>query len=52
MPEARNLPFETEVTFGGSDGGEREFGVPAKTVTATFNALCPKRGTASRKRLN
>jgi len=36
------FPIKTEVTFGGQFGGEREFGIPAKTVTATFKAPCPK----------
>ena len=35
------LPFKTEVTFGGEHGGEREFQIPAQTVTATFVAPCP-----------
>jgi hypothetical protein len=34
--------IKTEVIFGGMFGGEREFGIPAKTVTATFKAPCPK----------
>ena len=37
------LPLKTEVTFGGTYGGEREFGIPAKTVTATYKAPCPRR---------
>jgi hypothetical protein len=37
------LPVKTEVTFGGQYGGEREFGSPAKTVTATYKAPCPKK---------
>jgi len=37
------LPLKTEVTFGGTYGGEREFGIPAKTVTATYKAPCPKK---------
>jgi hypothetical protein len=36
------FPIKTEVIFGGQFGGEREFGIPAKTVTATFKAPCPK----------
>jgi hypothetical protein len=35
------LPFKTEVTFGGMNGGGREFGIPPKTVTATYTAQCP-----------
>ena len=31
------------VSFGGMYGGEREFGIPAKTVTATYKAPCPKK---------
>lgn len=37
------FPVKTEVTFGGSFGPEREFGIPAKTVEATFKAPCPKK---------
>jgi hypothetical protein len=37
------FPLKTEVTFGGMYGGEREFGIPAKTVTATYKAPCPKK---------
>jgi hypothetical protein len=37
------LPLKTEVTFGGMYGGEREFGIPAKTVTAKYKAPCPKK---------
>jgi hypothetical protein len=36
------FPIKTEVTFGGQFGGEREFGIPAKTVTATIKTPCPK----------
>lgn len=32
---------KTEVIFGGTFGGEREFGLPAKTVEATFKTPCP-----------
>jgi hypothetical protein len=35
------LPIKTEVVFGGQEGGSREFGIPAKTVTASFMAPCP-----------
>lgn len=34
---------QTEVTFGGSFGGEREFGIPAKTVTNVIRVPCPRR---------
>jgi hypothetical protein len=34
---------KTEVTFGGSFGGEREFGIPAKTVTNEIRVPCPSR---------
>jgi hypothetical protein len=34
-------PVKAELTFGGSYGGEREFGIPAETVTATYKAPCP-----------
>ena len=37
------LPVKTEVIFGGQYGGEREFGIPAKTVTAAYKAPCPKK---------
>jgi hypothetical protein len=37
------FPVKTEIIFGGSFGGEREFGIPAKTVTATYKAPCPKK---------
>jgi hypothetical protein len=35
------FPVKTEVTFGGQFGGEREFGIPAKTVSKTYKAPCP-----------
>jgi hypothetical protein len=35
------FPFKTEVTFGGSFGGEREFGIPGQTATATYKSSCP-----------
>src|SRR5437588_3300662 len=34
---------KTEVTFGGMYGGEREFGIPPKTVTKVIRVPCPKR---------
>lgn len=34
---------QTEITFGGSFGGEREFGIPAKTVTNVIRVPCPRR---------
>jgi hypothetical protein len=34
---------KTEVTFGGTFGGEREFGIPAKTVTNVIRVPCPRR---------
>jgi hypothetical protein len=34
---------KTEVTFGGSFGGDREFGIPAKTVTQVIRVPCPRR---------
>jgi hypothetical protein len=37
------LPVKTEVVFGGEFGGAREFGIPAKTVTATYKAPCPRK---------
>ncbi len=33
---------QTEVTFGGTFGGEREFGIPAKTVTNVIRVPCPR----------
>jgi hypothetical protein len=36
------FPVKTELTFGGTFGGEREFGIPAKTVTVLYKAPCPK----------
>jgi hypothetical protein len=34
---------KTEVTFGGNFGGDREFGVPPKTVTQVIRVPCPRR---------
>jgi hypothetical protein len=34
---------KSEVTFGGTFGGEREFGIPAKTVTNEIRVPCPRR---------
>ncbi len=34
---------KVEVTFGGTFGGEREFGIPAKTVTNVIRVPCPRR---------
>src|SRR5207245_8358582 len=34
---------KTEVIFGGMYGGEREFGIPPKTVTKVIRVPCPKR---------
>ena len=36
------FPVKAELIFGGSYGGEREFGIPAETVTQTYKAPCPK----------
>jgi hypothetical protein len=36
------FPLKSELIFGGSYGGEREFGIPAETVTATYKSPCPK----------
>jgi hypothetical protein len=36
------LPVRTEMIFGGSYGGEREFGIPAETVTTEYKLPCPK----------
>ncbi len=35
-------PIKSELIFGGSYGGEREFGIPAETVTVTYKSPCPK----------
>ncbi|HEV7528752.1 MAG TPA: hypothetical protein VGO29_07640 [Solirubrobacteraceae bacterium] len=35
------FPVKAELIFGGSYGGEREFGIPAETVTQTYKAPCP-----------
>jgi hypothetical protein len=32
-----------EITFGGNFGGEREFGIPEKTVTTVIRVPCPRR---------
>jgi hypothetical protein len=37
------FPVKTEIIFGGSFGGEREFGIPAQTATATYKAPCPRK---------
>jgi hypothetical protein len=37
------FPVKSELIFGGSYGGEREFGIPAETVTVTSKAPCPRR---------
>jgi hypothetical protein len=37
------FPVKTEVTFGGSFGPGREFGIPAQTHTATYRAPCPRK---------
>jgi hypothetical protein len=34
---------KTEVTFGGMFGGERDFGIPPKTVTKVIRVPCPPR---------
>jgi hypothetical protein len=39
--EVGGLPYKTEVFFGGMFGGEREFGITPKLVTATYRAPCP-----------
>ncbi len=35
------FPVKSELTFGGSFGGEREFGIPAETVTVDYKLPCP-----------
>lgn len=37
------FPVKTEITFGGSFGPGREFGIPAQVQTATYRAPCPRR---------
>ncbi len=37
------FPVKSELVFGGSYGGEREFGIPAETVSVTSKAPCPRR---------
>jgi hypothetical protein len=37
------FPVMTEITFGGSFGPGREFGIPAETQTATYRAPCPRK---------
>jgi hypothetical protein len=36
------FPVKSELTFGGSFGGEREFGIPAETVVIPYKVPCPK----------
>ncbi|HWG07420.1 MAG TPA: hypothetical protein VN672_00270 [Solirubrobacteraceae bacterium] len=36
------FPVKSELIFGGNYGGEREFGIPAETVTVTYKSPCPK----------
>jgi hypothetical protein len=43
------FPVKTEVTFGGSFGPGREFGIPAETRTATYKAPCPRRAHGTRR---
>ncbi len=43
------FPVKAELTFGGSFGGEREFGIPAETVTATYKTPCPARRGGHRR---
>ena len=40
VPEGR-LPGEGRTDLRRSYGGEREFGIPAETVTQTYKAPCP-----------
>jgi hypothetical protein len=37
------FPVKTEITFGGSFGPGREFGIPAQTQAATYRAPCPRK---------
>jgi hypothetical protein len=41
---AGGFPLKAELIFGGSYGGEREFGIPAETVSATYKSPCPPKG--------
>jgi hypothetical protein len=36
------FPVKAELTFGGTFGAGREFGIPAETVTVTYKAPCPR----------
>jgi hypothetical protein len=36
------FPIKAEVFFGGTYGGEREFGIPVKSVTDEIKTPCPK----------
>jgi hypothetical protein len=36
------FPLKAELIFGGSYGGEREFGIPAEPVTTYYKSPCPK----------
>jgi hypothetical protein len=35
------FPLKAELIFGGSYGGEREFGIPAETTTVFYKSPCP-----------
>jgi hypothetical protein len=37
------FPLKAELIFGGSFGGEREFGIPQEVVTVTTTTPCPKK---------
>jgi hypothetical protein len=41
---AGGFPLKAELIFGGSYGGEREFGIPAETVSTTYKSPCPPKG--------
>ncbi len=38
------FPVKSELIFGGNYGGERNFGIPAETVTVTYKSPCPPKG--------
>jgi hypothetical protein len=40
---AGGFPVKSELIFGGSFGGEREFGIPEETVDVSYKVPCPKK---------
>ena len=41
---AGGFPLKAELIFGGTYGGEREFGIPPETVTVLYKSPCPPKG--------